>query len=321
MTGSVPSGLRRPVWVLVLPGVHALDFGGPVQAIHEACGFGAPYELRFVGPEPQVRAAQGFTVADLNPLPEPTGREWILVPGTESSRLETLLVPEAWLRHARDCGARISSVCSGAFALARAGLLEGRRCTTHWKLIEMLRSWCPTADVVDQCLYVRDGNVISSAGLASGIDMTLSLIEEDGGPRIAGQVAREMVVYIRREGTSAQESVYLQHRTHMHPGVHRVQDWILSHPGKRATLSELAGIAHCSPRHLTRVFRQATGTTPKTFSNKVKLEVTQNLLDSDLSIEEIAARCGFEDARQLRRLWREHFGSSLHLARRRHQPT
>ena len=321
MAESVIHTNAEPTWrvrVLLLPGVHALDLAGPVQAIYEANGFGADYQLTYVAAQPDVRSAQGFVIAELEPLPDIDDNDWVLVPGTESTGLDELEVPTEWLRAACQSGARVTSVCSGAFALAKAGLLDGRRCTTHWKVVERLRAWCPTANVLENRLFVLDGNLVTSAGEASGIDMTLALIEHDYGPRIAALVAREMVVYLRRSGESAQRSTYLDYRAHIHPGVHRVQDWIISHPDRRATIDKLAEVAAMSPRHLTRVFRDTTGVTVKVFSHKVKLEVAQNLLHNlALSVEEIAGQCGFQDARQLRRLWKEHFGMTVSEARRR----
>ena len=308
----------RRVLVLLLPAVHALDFAGPVQAVYEANGFGARYELHYVGATSEVRSAQGFVFAGVEPLPIIAADDWILVPGIESSQLDHVGVPADWLRLATARAARVSSICSGAFALARAGALEGRLCTTHWKILERLRQWSPTARVLDNRLFVRDGNVVTSAGEASGIDMTLALIQEDYGPALVAKVAREMVVYMRRSGDSAQGSIYLQHRDHTHPGVHRVQDWIVEHPERKATLESLAAVAAVSPRHLTRIFRAATGVTLTRYAHKVKLEVARSLLENQaLTLEAIAGRCGFEDARQLRRLWKLQHGSTLSSARRR----
>ena len=270
-----------------------------------------------MGAAREVRGAQGFLLGGVEELPDVESNDWILVPGTESARLDTLEVPVEWLRRAAAMAARVSSVCSGAFALARAGVLEGRLCTTHWKVTSRLREWSPTARVLENRLFVRDGNVVTSAGEASGIDMALALIQEDYGPALAAKVAREMVVYLRRSGESAQGSIYLQHRDHTHPRVHRVQDWIAENPDRRATLEFLAEVAAVSPRHLTRIFREATGVTLVTFARKVKLEVARSLAENPaLSLEAIAGQCGFEDARQLRRLWKQHYGSTLSSARR-----
>lgn len=135
---------RRRVLVLLLPEVHLQDMAGPVQVLHEAAQLGGAYELSYCGVERRVRSAQGLVLSDLEPLPRPRQGDLVLVPGISSDTLDRLdHVPSAWLRQAHDQGARLASVCSGAFVLAHAGLLENRRCTTHWKLTERLRSEYP----------------------------------------------------------------------------------------------------------------------------------------------------------------------------------
>jgi transcriptional regulator GlxA family with amidase domain len=266
-----------------------------------------------------VRSAQGLLLGGLTPLPEPREGDLVLVPGTSSAKLDRLRVPGEWLRAASEAGARIASVCTGAFALARAGLLDGRRCTTHWKVVRRLAAEAPRARVVDDCLFVEDGGVVTSAGVASGIDMALALVEQDFGPLVAARVAREMVVYLRRNGQEQQRSIYLDHRTHLHPGVHRVQDWLVANPQKKPILSQLARIAGMSPRHLARVFRRATNLTPKQFAARIKVQVARDLLgDPQRTVEAIAASCGFDDARQLRRLWKQSFGVSIAAFRAAH---
>jgi transcriptional regulator GlxA family with amidase domain len=312
----MPRATRRVV-VLLLPEVHLQDMAGPVQVLHEAARLGAPYRISFCGGGPRVRSAQGLTLADLSPLPEPAPGDLVLVPGIESSALDRLKPPRGWLRTAHAAGARIASVCAGAFALARSGLLDGRRCTTHWSLIEQLRREVPRARIVEECLFIEDGGIITSAGIASGIDMALALVEEDQGPILAARVARDLVVYLRRQGGEQQRSVYLDHRTHLHPGVHRVQDWLVAHPECKPLLSELGRIAGMSPRNLTRNFRRATGISPGQFAARIKAQVSRDLLaDPSQSVESIAAACGYEDARQLRRLWRKSYGMSIAAYRR-----
>jgi len=309
--------MPRTVHVLLLPQFHALDFAGPVQAIFEANGFGAEYELRYVSPAPSVVAAQGFVVSALGELEPTTADDWIVVPGTESSLLHELEVPASWLRAAVANKTRVSSICSGAFILAKAGILEGRSCTTHWKLTDTLAQWSPGANVLENRLYVRDGNVTTSAGLASGIDLTLSTLEEDHGAELVAKVAREMVVFLRRSGESAQQSVFLENRAHTHAGVHRVQDWIMEHPDAAPTLEQLASVAAMSSRHLTRVFRRSTGITVHQFVEKVRLELARNLVhQTNLSSAEIARRCGYGDPRQLRRVWKREHGGNIRSARR-----
>ncbi len=299
----------RRVLVLLLPNVHLQDMAGPVQVLYEAAELGGSYRLRYCGLDSKVKTAQGLVLSELEPLLEPREGDLVLVPGISSAALDRLRVPGAWLRQAYAAGARLASVCTGAFVLARAGLLEGRRCTTHWKMIERLRREYPRAQVLDNRLFVEHGRIVTSAGVTAGIDMALSLVEQDHGPLVAGRVAREMVVYLRRSGEQQQSTIYLDHRTHLHPGVHRVQDFIIQNPERKPTAQELARIAAMSPRNLARVFRRATGVTPKQFSSKVKLQVARDLIDDpQRTVEAIAASCGFEDSRQLRRLWKQEFG-------------
>lgn len=308
---------QRVVFV-VLPEVDLLDLAGPVEVFHTANALGGAYDVRTCSPEEQVRARQGLTLAGLEPLPEGIGEgDLVVVPGMPLSRaLEAPPAVHRWVREAWERGAHVASVCIGAFVLGGAGLLEGRQCTTHWSRVEDLQRRHPGARVLSNRLFVDDGRVTTSAGIASGIDMALSLVERRHGPLVAANVARELVIYLRRDGAHQQQSVYLDYRTHLHPGIHRVQDWLIAHPAERATLEELGKIAFLSPRHLTRVFRQATGISIHEFTTRLRLELAANLLhDPALTVEAVAARCGFESPRQLRRVWKEAFGTTPGAAR------
>ena len=302
----------RTVHVLLLRDVHLLDMAGPAQAFYEATGLGGEYELRFCASESSIRTAQGVLMSGLAQPGEVGPDDVVLVPGMDSRTLSRpVSAPLAWLREAQASGARICSICTGAFPLGQAGLLDGRTCTTHWKLAERLQRSFPKTRVVQNRLFVRDGNVVTSAGETSGIDMALALLEEDHGPHLVGRVAREMVVYLRREGEREQTSIFLEHRTHLHEGVHRVQDWLVAHADRNPTLEELARIAAMSPRNLTRVFRQSTGITLKEFGHRIKLQVARDLLnDRRRTLDSVAASCGFRDPRQLRRLFRDTYGQS-----------
>ena len=302
--------MARRVIVLVLPHVHLLDLAGPVQAFYEASGLGGDYHVVHCGSTERVRSAQGLVLAGLEPLPAPEPGDTVLVPGIDSAAVDRLgPLPLAWLRQAERSGARIASICSAAFVLGKAGLLHGRSCTTHWKMAAKLRQAFPGVEVLENRLYVEDGPIVTSAGVASGIDMALALIERDHGPVVVSRVAREMVVWIRRSGDRDQASIYLDHRTHLHPGVHRVQDFVIAHPERNTSLVELGREAGMSPRNLTRVFRAATGVTLKTFARKVKLQVASELMDNpDMTVEAVASSCGFKDARHLRRIFKESYG-------------
>ena len=317
---SAPSTREAPtrrVLFLLPPGVHLLDLGGPAQVFYTAARQGAPYKLEFCAASPDVRSAQGLTLAGLTTLPEVLPDDLVMVPGfapeTPPPDLDTLWHSGAliWLRAGLEAGAPVASVCSGAFILGEAGLLDGRRCTTHWNYTGMLQERYPAARVVDTALFTHDGGVTTSAGIASGIDMALSLIERDRGPLFTARVARELVVYLRRNGTQGQSSIYLEYRTHLHPGVHRVQDWLIEHATDKVTLKELAAVANLSARSLTRAFKEATGLTPLQYQQRLRLEYAATLMHNPkLTLDEVANRCGFEDARHFRRLWQAQFGVS-----------
>jgi len=287
-----------------------LDLAGPLQAFSEANRLRPLYRLRVCSTRDRVRCDQGVTLADLEPLPEVAGGDLVIVPGMPyraTERVDRAVV--RWLRAAHAAGAHLASVCTGAFILGQAGLLDQRRCTTHWSRTADLQQRFPAARVLTDRLFVTDGRITTSAGIASGIDMALALIEKTHGPLVTAEVAREMVVYIRRDGAQEQRSIYLDYRTHLHPGVHRVQDWLVQNPDEKYTLTELGRLAGMSARNLTRVFRRVTGISIKDFATRVRLEHARALLhDPTLTIEGVARRCGFETSRQFRRVWREAFG-------------
>ncbi|EFH85820.1 GlxA family transcriptional regulator [Ktedonobacter racemifer] len=298
-----------------MPQVQLLDLAGPVQVFDTAARlFGAPYTLLFCATSEEIRSAQHLSLARLQRLPDIDGRSLVIVPGTGASPSQSrnLLNEETkpWLQENYHAGAQVASICSGTAALGEAELLHRRRCTTHWKFLSELQSCYPTAQVVDGVLYVHDHGIITSAGVASGIDMALWLLEQDCGPRIAAEVARQLVIYFRRSGLHQQVSVYLQYRSHLDSCIHRVQDWLAEHVSEPATLADLASVGQTSERSLARAFKAATGITPHQYHLLLRLEVaTQLVRETSLSLEAIATKSGFGDARQFRRVWHKHYGT------------
>jgi transcriptional regulator GlxA family with amidase domain len=305
---------EQRVFFLVLPQVNLLDLAGPAQVFHVAAQLGMPYRLIFCAHRPEVCSAQGLVFAHLQPLEPVQPGDLVIVPGLRLDREEArrgLWEPTIinWLRQAYDVGCPIASVCTGAFALGEACLLDGRRCTTHWVAIATLRERYPRARVLDSALFVHDNRITTSAGIASGIDMALSLLEQRHGPLFTAQVARYLVVYMRRDSSQSQDSIYLQYRTHLDPAVHQAQDYLINHIAGPVPLQTLADAVHLSVRSLTRNFKEATGLTPVQYHQRLQLELASTLLhDPGLSIEEVARKCGFEDARHFRRLWLRTFG-------------
>jgi transcriptional regulator GlxA family with amidase domain len=196
----------------------------------------------------------------------------------------------------------VASVCSGAFGLGTAGLLDGRRCTTHHELQAELARRYPRASVVPDVLYTTDERVVTSAGIASGIDLALHLIAVRDGAAAAARVARAMVVYARRNGDEPQASAMLRHRSHLSEIVHRVQDHIDAHFTETLPLAELAGTAGVSERTLTRMFTGSAGLTPLRYQHALRIERAEHLIGHGSTVDAAARAVGFSDARMLRRL-------------------
>jgi transcriptional regulator GlxA family with amidase domain len=291
---------------LLVPGLHLLDLAGPAQVFSTAAGMGLDYQLGYVAEQPTVPTAQGLPVrADLD-WPALGPQDLVVVPGWSGDRLagsaplrsDTLDALAA--HHAR--GGTVASVCAGADALGRAGLLDGRRCTTHHEHQDELARRYPRAHVARDVLFTEDDRVVTSAGIASGIDLALHLVASRHGSAVAARVARSMVVYARRNGDAQQVSTMLRHRAHLSDGVHRVQNLIDTGFDRPMRLTDLAARAGVSERTLTRVFTRATGLTPLRYQQALRLEVAEQLIGQGMSIESAARRVGFEDARMLRRL-------------------
>ncbi len=307
---------KKHVIFLLLPQVQLLDLGGPAQVFYTAARLGAPYKLSFCASQEHVNSAQGLMLGGLQPPGALPPANLLLIPGisSENELLSRPLLDDdiyRWLQQINAAGTPIASVCTGAFALGEAGILDGRRCTTHWFDIDLLKERYPTAQVLDNVLFVVDGQVTTSAGIASGIDMALWLVEQDMGPLFAAQVARYLVVYVRRNGSQPQHSIYLDYRTHLNTGVHHAQNFIITHVTERISLEEIGQAARLATRSLSRAFKEATGLTPIQYQQYLRLALAQSLLANPrLNVGEVAEKCGFEDVRHFRRLWKAHYGTS-----------
>jgi transcriptional regulator GlxA family with amidase domain len=291
---------------LLLRDVHLLDLAGPAQVFSTADDLGYGYRLAYVAEHAEVPSAQHLPLHADTDWPALTGNDIVLVPGwrapTLAGRGAVTPATLAALRAHHDRGGTVASVCAGADALGRAGLLDGRRCTTHHDLQDELAQRYPRAHVVRDVLFTTDDRVVTSAGIASGIDLALHLVASRHGPAAAARVARSMVVYGRRNGDAAQVSAMIGHRAHLNDTVHRVQDLIDARFQRRIRLAELAEAARVSARTLTRQFTAATGTTPLRYQHLLRLEQAEHLIAQGSTIESAARLVGFEDARMLRRL-------------------
>ncbi|HET9656626.1 MAG TPA: DJ-1/PfpI family protein [Kineosporiaceae bacterium] len=297
--------MPRIVFLLV-PRVHLLDLAGPAQVFSEAGELGHPYRMHYVAEQPEVVSAQGLPLQARTDWPPLDPADLVVVPGWRSDRFSIgpALSPDTLgrLREHHDRGGTVASVCAGADALGRAGLLDGRRCTTHHELQDALARRYPRACVVRDVLYVVDGRVVTSAGIASGIDLALHLVATWHGPAAAAAVARAMVVYARRNGDEQQASAMLRHRAHLNDAVHRAQDVIDTRFAEPLPLTELAAAAGVSERTLTRRFQAATGLTPLRYQQELRLERAEHLIGHGSGQDAAAHAVGFSDARMLRRL-------------------
>ncbi|MFG2246334.1 GlxA family transcriptional regulator [Spirillospora sp. NPDC048823] len=318
---------------LLVPGVHLLDLAGPAQVFSTAADGGLPYRLSYVadrpGAEPDtgagehtgttgppgagdagtvsVAAAQGLPLLASSAWPHLTAADIVMVPGWRWGRGGPHAPPVSRgaarrLAAHHAAGGLVASVCAGAFALAHAGLLDGRRCTTHHELQDALARRHPRAAVVRDVLYVTDGRVVTSAGIASGIDLALHLLASRHGPGAAARTARAMVVYTRRNGDEPQAGIMLRHRGHLSDAVHRAQDLIDAGYTRPLPLAALAAEAGVSERTLTRRFTAATGLTPLRYQQELRLERAEHLLGQGATADAAARAVGFTDARMLRRL-------------------
>ena len=291
---------------LLMPRLHLLDLAGPAQVFSTAAGFGHPYELSYVSEQEDVTTAQGLRLRGETTWPELTAEDLILVPGSGMPTLAAGPKPQAQTldrlvaHHA--AGGCVASVCSGADVLGQACLLDGRRCTTHHDLQDELTRRYPRARVERDVLFAIDDRVITSAGIASGIDLALHLVAMRHGPAAAARVARDMVVYARRTGDESQSSAMLRYRWHLRDAVHRAQDRIDSHYAEPLLLSDLAAVVGVSERTLTRQFAESTGLTPLRYQQMLRIERAEHLIGHGATVEAAAHAVGFADARMLRRL-------------------
>jgi transcriptional regulator GlxA family with amidase domain len=227
---------------------------------------------------------------------------------SEAERDERLI---GWLRRAAGRSRRVASVCTGAFLLARAGLLEDRRATTHWAACRTLQRRYPGVRVETEPIFVRDGNVYTSAGVTAGIDLALALVEEDLGNRAALEVARALVLFVRRPGGQRQFSTSLAGQTAERPSLRELQAWITDHLGEDLSVSALADRAFMSERNFARVFRREVGVSPAAYVESLRVERAKLLLQSTpLSVREVGRRCGFGTVETLRRSFARAVGAS-----------
>jgi transcriptional regulator GlxA family with amidase domain len=313
---------ERVVVILAYPGVQSLDVTGPLE-VFTGAGQSRPGAYRILIAAPDRGAVT--TESGLRLLPDcavsdlPTAIDTLIVPGGWSAmRPDKHRELIGWLPGAAASARRIASVCGGAFLLAEAGLLAGRRATTHWYACPDLAERYPDVTVEAAPIYVRDGDVWTSAGVTAGIDLALALVEDDLGHEVALTVARWLVVFLRRPGNQAQFSTQLAAQTADHEPVRAVQHWIAANPGADCAVDELARRARMSPRHFARTFTAQVGMAPGQYVTSIRLEAARRRLEeSDTALATVASTCGLGSAETLRRTFQHALGMSPAEYRRR----
>lgn len=312
----------RDVCFVLLPGTLLLDLAGPAEAFRIANqrlqqrGKPAAYRLRYLGPQASAGTSVGLSLAGLEPLPDtlPAGATVVLM-GQPSGHESALAkrVPPAWAEVRRwlarvlaprlaEDDLQLACVCAGTLLAADAGLLAGRRCTTHHESLDDLQRLAPAAQVLANRVFVVDGPVASSAGITAGIDLALHLIARDVGEAVAAAVAQVMVVYLRRGPEDPELSPLLAGRNHLHPAIHRVQDAVSAQPAEDWSMDSMAEVACVTPRHLSRLFREHAGCSPHAWLQRVRVAVAERAIAEGQPLKRAIAAAGIGGDRQWRRL-------------------
>ena len=301
--------------MLIFPGVAPLDVAGPLQpfGVSNFLARRKLYDVITVAPSASpVATPLGFSflaACAMSELPLPL--DTLLVSGGGGPDSGTTPEILDWLRHATSRARRFGSVCTGAFALGAAGLLDGKRVATHWAFATELARRNPSVRVEIDPIFIRDGNTYSSAGISAGIDLALSLIEEDHGREFALKVARYLVLFLKRSGGQAQFSTQLMAQSSTMPAIQKVQKWCHENPGADLRVAALARRAAMSERSFIRTFREDTGTTPAEFVQQTRLQAARRLLEeTEMAPKTIAQRCGFGSPAVMRRVFLREIGVS-----------
>jgi transcriptional regulator GlxA family with amidase domain len=312
MSGERPAATRQRIGILIYDNVTMIDIAGPADVFSQANNFGAAYDTVLVSADgASVRASNGLTLTAELAASDAGVLDTVIIPGAYgmiSKPFENVLM-EAVVA-LTSSATRIASVCTGSFLLAQAGLLDNRRATTHWTQTELFARSFPRVRVVPDALFVRDGSIITSAGVSSGIDLALAIVEDDFGPDVATSVARHMIVFLQRPGGQSQFSAPSREHVSADNPLRVLLDTVAADPGRNYSIAAMAGIAAVSARSLARLFHDEIGTTPARYVELVRIEAAQMLLQEGATIAVAAERSGFGSAETLRRVFVNRLGSS-----------
>ncbi|MDI2127719.1 GlxA family transcriptional regulator [Yinghuangia seranimata] len=329
---STAGGTARRIVIAVFPDVDLLDVTGPAEVFalaNRETGGAAGYQVELAGPVPGVVATSAGVrlVVDLA-FDEVDGvLDTLLVPGAVDlhpdgpvARIDHDVV--AWIKTAAPLARRVASVCVGAHLLAAAGLLDGRTATTHWSTAAQLAADHPQVTVDPDPIFVRSGNVWTGAGISACMDLALALVADDLGEDTALAVARQLVMYLKRQGGQSQFSVPLSRPAAGRRDIDELRAFIADHPDADLSATALAERMRLSERHFARVFRQETGTTPAAYVEAARVEAARRLLEgTDQPLDRVAAACGLGSVETLHRALRKQIGTTPAAYRRRFRTT
>ncbi|NUB06697.1 helix-turn-helix domain-containing protein [Azospirillum sp. Vi22] len=299
--------------LLAPPGVQALDVVGPAEVFWEAArrlGDPKAYEVQVMGTAEGPVCGTGSLrfLADRTIHDPDQPIDTLLIAGDPSfSAIDPAVID--WLRRRAPEVRRYGSICTGVFLLAATGLLDGRRVTTHWECADKLRAEFPTLTVDSDQIFIRDGNISTAAGVTSGIDLALSLLEEDHGRELALLVARYMVMFLKRPGGQSQFSAHLAAQVSSRTGIQKIQAYVLDNLSADLSVEALASQAGMSSRNFARVFKRDVGRPPADFVEAARLDAARRMLvDSPTPLQRVAHICGFGDASSMRRAFVRNLG-------------
>lgn len=310
-----PKARRIKVGMVLFPRFQLLDIAGPSDAFAEVAVLSRgeyEYELMTIGTtRGTVPASCGMNVMPDRTIFDPCPQfDTVLLPGGAGifDAAEDTTLTDWLVRQASTCR-RVGAVCNGVFALGSAGLIDHKTVTTHWMDAAHLAQKYPRATVEPDRIYVRDGRFYTTAGVTAGIDLSLALIEEDFGRAMAVDVAKYLIVYLRRAGGQSQFSPLLENLALQDSPVGAIQNYLLNHLNLPHTLASLAERAHMSPRNLSRVFRKECGVSIMDYLADARIDAARRTLEStDLSVKEVAHRCGFDTPDGFRRVFSQRLG-------------
>jgi transcriptional regulator GlxA family with amidase domain len=309
---------RRHIAMLVYPGCVMIDAIGPMEVFNFANEIlqikglilltESVYTLSIVAKQNGlVRTSSGMCIAADKGYEEINdGIDTLMVAGTPDTAYIDAALEDAklrtWLIHMRPSVRRMVSICTGAFVLAETGLLYGRKATTHWSYCDQMSNQYRDIRVQPDKIFVRDGDMYTSGGVTAGIDLALSLVEDDWGSEVASGVARRMLIFMRRPGGQSQFSSYVLNDAKTRKDFRELRAWIVSNPEADLSVESLAERMAMSPRNFSRLFCQEMGITPAKFTERVRVEAAKNMMvQTDQPVESVAVNCGFNSAEQMRR--------------------